>query len=165
MKSQPHLHYANPNIQVCVRKIRVKCLQLGSLAIHVTYLSHLSSSWRACKHLHSIQDILNMQIGKERERHSEDPRLAGARGKPTTPNCDGIWPQGCGIQANDKFFPNDVSFLLEPWRKEETLTTHRGSFWAFVKVFSSLAREAFEEERACIGSIAQFVVRFSWHKS
>jgi len=47
--------HANPNIHLCVRKVCVKCLQLGSFAIHVTRLPHLSSPLRVCKHPYSIQ--------------------------------------------------------------------------------------------------------------
>jgi hypothetical protein len=47
--------HANPNIHLCVRKACVKCLQLGSVAIHVTRLPHLSSPLRVCKHPYSIQ--------------------------------------------------------------------------------------------------------------
>ena len=47
--------HSTPNTQLCIEKVCVKCLQAGSLAIQVTHLSHLSSSLRVCKLLHSIQ--------------------------------------------------------------------------------------------------------------
>ena len=54
-KNLPHMCPYQINIQLCIRKVCVRCLCASSLAIQVTYLSHPSRSSRGCKLLHSIQ--------------------------------------------------------------------------------------------------------------
>lgn len=53
-----------------------------------------------------------MQIGKERERHLEAPRLVGARGKPTRPNCDGIEHKDVEFKQTISFFPMMLGFFV-----------------------------------------------------
>ena len=49
--------YANPNKQMCVRKVRVRFLQLSSISIHVTHLPHKSNPLNVCKHRYYTMNI------------------------------------------------------------------------------------------------------------